>query len=210
MIRAKGRSTNWDAAVAFASSALETREVSGANFRFAKCMTLPFFGCGMVELPPMGFKKLKNANRMQMVFFVHYGKVVVEVAGNEFTISKGGVWQVPRGNAFFLPLIRSIFSRCYSFFLHVLRFVALTLPERVEQPRETKREREKSVRERMAGYASYISSKRTFCATAVALCFFPVDGTCIVPFTGVIASSARWHVTQPEAMPCYPAFYPVV
>ena len=45
----------------------------------------------------MGIKKSKNARRMQMVFFVHTGKVHVEVANREFSISKGGIWQVPRG-----------------------------------------------------------------------------------------------------------------
>jgi hypothetical protein len=77
-------------------------------------MTLPFFGSGIVELPPDGFKRAKNSGKMQMVFFVHQGKVLVTVgppsgkqnggagAGskgevNEFAISKGGVWVVPRG-----------------------------------------------------------------------------------------------------------------
>lgn len=65
-------------------------------------MTLPFFGSGVVELPPEGFKRAKNSRRMQMVFFVHEGKVLVQVGpagteGNEFAISKGGVWVVPRG-----------------------------------------------------------------------------------------------------------------
>lgn len=75
-------------------------------------MTLPFFGSGIVELPPDGFKRAKNSRKMQMVFFVHEGKVLVTVGPptveqngaaasdaetNEFAISKGGVWVVPRG-----------------------------------------------------------------------------------------------------------------
>lgn len=65
-------------------------------------MTLPFFGAGVVELPPGGFKKAKNSRKMQMVFFVHEGKVLVEVGAqglevNEFALSKGGCWVVPRG-----------------------------------------------------------------------------------------------------------------
>jgi hypothetical protein len=75
-------------------------------------MTLPFFGSGIVELPPDGFKRAKNSQKMQMVFFVHEGKVLVTVGPkavaqkggaainsemNEFAISKGGVWVVPRG-----------------------------------------------------------------------------------------------------------------
>lgn len=68
-----------------------------ASFRFAKTLTMPFFGSGIVELPPGGFKHRKNTRRMQMVFFVHYGKVTVEVGATRFVITKGGMWQVPRG-----------------------------------------------------------------------------------------------------------------
>lgn len=65
-------------------------------------MTLPFFGSGIVEMPPGGYKREKPSGKMQMVFFVHEGKVAVEVGSqgmeiNRFTISKGGVWVVPRG-----------------------------------------------------------------------------------------------------------------
>jgi len=67
---------------------------------------MPFFGSGIVELPPGGFKHRKSTRRMQMVFFVHYGKVTVEVGGTRFVITKGGMWQVPRGE-----LNRSCFSR---------------------------------------------------------------------------------------------------
>ena len=63
---------------------------------------MPFFGCGLVELPPGGHKKTKSSRKMQMTFFVHEGKVLVEVGAkdmevNRFTLSKGGVWVVPRG-----------------------------------------------------------------------------------------------------------------
>lgn len=89
-----------------------TRDVAGSAFQYAKIMTLPFFGSGIVELPPEGFKRAKNSRKMQMVFFVHEGKVLVTVGPpaieqngaaasdaetNEFAISKGGVWVVPRG-----------------------------------------------------------------------------------------------------------------
>jgi centromere protein C len=65
-------------------------------------MTIPFFGAGVVEVPPEGYKRAKNSRKMQMVFFVHEGKVTVEVGAtgmevNQFGISKGGVWIVPRG-----------------------------------------------------------------------------------------------------------------
>lgn len=110
-----------------------TRDVAGSAFQYAKIMTLPFFGSGIVELPPEGFKRAKNSRKMQMVFFVHQGKVLVTVgppalenggAGNEsetneFAISKGGVWVVPRG----------MFPNCSFPLLH---FVATTYPHALE------------------------------------------------------------------------------
>lgn len=75
------------------------RDISGAEFRFAKTLTLPFFGSGMVELPPEGAKRVKNSRKMQMVFFVFYGRVTVDVGTptTSFSIGKGGMWHVPRG-----------------------------------------------------------------------------------------------------------------
>lgn len=89
--------------IAFASSSIITRDVAGSEFKYAKIMTLPFFGAGIVEVPPEGFKRAKNSRKMQMVFFVHEGKVLVEVGAtgmevNQFALSKGGAWIVPRGN----------------------------------------------------------------------------------------------------------------
>ena len=56
--------------LAFAASSIVTREVPGSDFRYAKIMTLPFFGAGVVELPPEGYKRSKNSRKMAMVFFV--------------------------------------------------------------------------------------------------------------------------------------------
>ncbi|EMC96196.1 hypothetical protein BAUCODRAFT_33544 [Baudoinia panamericana UAMH 10762] len=90
--------------LAFAAPSIITREVPNSDFKYAKIMTLPFFGAGVVELPPEGFKRAKNSRKMQMCFFVHEGKVLVEIGGGEgmevnaFAIAKGGVWVVPRGN----------------------------------------------------------------------------------------------------------------
>lgn len=88
--------------IAFAASSIVTRDVPDSQFKYAKIMTIPFFGAGVVELPPGGFKRAKNSRKMQMVFFVHEGKVLVEVGAtglevNEFALSKGGCWVVPRG-----------------------------------------------------------------------------------------------------------------
>ncbi|KAA6409955.1 MAG: RmlC-like cupin [Lasallia pustulata] len=84
--------------LAYAAGAIQTREVAGSKFRYAKTLTLPFFGSGMVDLPPRGIKRLKNSRKMQMVFFVFYGRVMVKVGDTNFSIGKGGMWQVPRGN----------------------------------------------------------------------------------------------------------------
>ena len=32
-----------------------------------------------------------------MVFWVFAGRVLVDVSGNEFSVGRGGMWQVPRG-----------------------------------------------------------------------------------------------------------------
>ncbi|KAL8969193.1 MAG: hypothetical protein Q9197_004470 [Variospora fuerteventurae] len=86
--------------VAYAAHAVEMRDINGADFRFAKTLTLPFFGSGMVDLPPGGTKRVKNSRKMQMVFFVFYGRVLVELGTptQRFSIGRGGMWQVPRGN----------------------------------------------------------------------------------------------------------------
>lgn len=46
-------------------------------------------------------KRTKNSRIMHMLFNVQYGTVEVKVHENEFTVHKGGIWQVPRGTLFF-------------------------------------------------------------------------------------------------------------
>lgn len=100
-----GYHTHPSADVAYAGHAIQMRDISGADFQFAKTLTLPFFGSGMVDLPPGGTKRLKNSRKMQMVFFVFYGRVLVELGTptQRFSIGRGGMWQVPRGEPL-LPL----------------------------------------------------------------------------------------------------------
>ncbi|KFX98182.1 hypothetical protein O988_04479 [Pseudogymnoascus sp. VKM F-3808] len=87
--------------IAFSNAAIITREIPGSSVKFAKILTMPFFGCGMVDLPPGAIKKPKHSRKMQMAFFVHKGRVTVAVGDNEpFRIGKGGMWQVPRGNVY--------------------------------------------------------------------------------------------------------------
>jgi hypothetical protein len=76
--------------------------VVGAKFSFTKLHSSKFFGTGLMEIPPGGYKLKKNSRKMTMAFFVHTGKVDVTVAESEFTITKGGIWHVPRGMCIFL------------------------------------------------------------------------------------------------------------
>ncbi|KAF2205403.1 hypothetical protein GQ43DRAFT_437029 [Delitschia confertaspora ATCC 74209] len=87
-----------DATLAWAELGIQPRDVPGAQFRYAKIMQTNFLSCGIVELPVGGEKRAKNSRRMHMVFFVASGVVEVTVHENSFSIHKGGVWQVPRGN----------------------------------------------------------------------------------------------------------------
>ncbi|KAG0647799.1 Constitutive centromere-associated network cnp3 [Hyphodiscus hymeniophilus] len=85
--------------VAWSSAAIITKDVAGASFKFAKCLSIPFFGAGMMDVPVGGMKKPKNSRKMQMVFFVYTGRVQVTINGGDpFRISHGGMWQVPRAN----------------------------------------------------------------------------------------------------------------
>ena len=88
--------------IAYSYEAIQMRDIQGADFKFAKTLTLDFFGSGMVQLPPGGAKRIKNSRKMQMVFFVFYGRVTVNIGTppTKFSIGKGGQWQVPRGKGF--------------------------------------------------------------------------------------------------------------
>lgn len=87
--------------LAVSSGAIVTREIRNASFRFAKTLSTPFFGAGVVDLPPRSEKKPKNARKMHMSFFVFSGRVQVTVADTTFSIGKGGMWFVPRGKPVF-------------------------------------------------------------------------------------------------------------
>ncbi|OTA94046.1 hypothetical protein M434DRAFT_395120 [Hypoxylon sp. CO27-5] len=84
--------------LAISEAAIQLKDIRDATFRFAKTLTTPFFGSGIVDMPPGSEKRTKNSRKMQMVFFVHTGSVDVKVAQTEFRIAKGGMWFVPRGN----------------------------------------------------------------------------------------------------------------
>ncbi|RYC63970.1 hypothetical protein CHU98_g2219 [Xylaria longipes] len=84
--------------LAISENAIQLRDIKDATFKFAKTLTLPFFGSGIVDLPPGAEKRPKNARKNHMVFFVHTGNVRVTIAQTEFTIANGGMFFVPRGN----------------------------------------------------------------------------------------------------------------
>jgi len=83
--------------LAISEPAIQLKDIKDATFKFAKTLTLPFFGSGIVDLPPGSEKRSKNSRKMQMVFFVHKGAVDVIIATNTFRISEGGQFFVPRG-----------------------------------------------------------------------------------------------------------------
>ncbi|RTE77301.1 hypothetical protein BHE90_008233 [Fusarium euwallaceae] len=84
--------------VAIAGAAIQTKDIHDTTFRFAKTLTTPFMGAGIVDLPPGSDKRPKNSRKMHMVFFLHSGKVLVTVNEASFRLSAGGMWFVPRGN----------------------------------------------------------------------------------------------------------------
>ncbi|ERF71442.1 hypothetical protein EPUS_06824 [Endocarpon pusillum Z07020] len=94
--------------LAFHPSSMLTREVKDApGFRFAKLISNEFLGSGMLDLAPGSMKMPKNSRTMHMCFFVFKGRVTVRIgAGVEegecerFSVGKGGVFQVPRGNRY--------------------------------------------------------------------------------------------------------------
>lgn len=86
-----------DEQIAVSANAITTREIRNASFKFAKTLSMPFFGSGVVDLPPGTEKKPKNSRKMHMTFFVFAGRVTVTVADTLFSIGRGGMWFVPRG-----------------------------------------------------------------------------------------------------------------
>ncbi|GAB7340691.1 hypothetical protein MBLNU457_7080t1 [Dothideomycetes sp. NU457] len=98
-----------DEDIAFSAQSIKPHDVPDSDFRYTKVMTLKFFGSGLVEIPPNGYKKTKNVRKMQMCFFVHEGKVTVDVAGMTFGITAGGMFQVPRGNNYAITNESSVY-----------------------------------------------------------------------------------------------------
>lgn len=51
-------------------------------------------------MPPKSSKRPKNTKRIHMVFFVHTGRVQVDISGVQFSAGKGCVFHVPCGNSY--------------------------------------------------------------------------------------------------------------
>jgi hypothetical protein len=72
--------------------------VPDGSFQYTKLSAAgDFFNWGLIELRAEQMKRTKNSRKMHMVFNVQSGTVEVKVHENEFTVHKGGIWQVPRG-----------------------------------------------------------------------------------------------------------------
>ncbi|KAF2811671.1 uncharacterized protein BDZ99DRAFT_475198 [Mytilinidion resinicola] len=84
--------------LAIAEEGVPFKDVSGGQFQFAKLISVKnFFGAGIINLPPGGFKRPRNARQMQFAFYLFDGTAEVTIADERFTIHKGGYFQVPRG-----------------------------------------------------------------------------------------------------------------
>lgn len=105
--------------LAYHPSSMLTREVPGSGFKFAKLVSMPFFGSGIVDLPPGTVKMPKNSKMMHMCFYVTKGRVTVKIGpmdeGEEvserFSVGKGAVFQVPRGKSPDFCCCQPFFSR---------------------------------------------------------------------------------------------------
>ncbi|KAK3898059.1 centromere protein 3 [Staphylotrichum tortipilum] len=91
-----------DKQLAISGAAIKTADVVGGQFRYAKVISEGFIGAGVVDLPPGAVKRLKNARKVFMIFFVHAGRVLVTVQETSFRISKGGIFIVPRYNEYMI------------------------------------------------------------------------------------------------------------
>ncbi|EGX93434.1 cupin domain-containing protein [Cordyceps militaris CM01] len=87
-----------DEVIALTADAIPTFEIRESDARYAKPLVMPFMSAGFVDLPSGSEKRPKNSRKMHLVFFVHYGKVTVSINEEQFRISTGGMWFVPRGN----------------------------------------------------------------------------------------------------------------
>ena len=86
--------------IAWSDKGIKPEPVGDGSFQYARVGgsgPAGFFNWGMIELRADQMKRSKNSRKMHMVFNVLAGALEVKVHENEFTVHKGGIWQVPRG-----------------------------------------------------------------------------------------------------------------
>lgn len=116
------------AEIAWAQKGIQPVDVPDGSFQYTKLASVgTFFNWGVIELRADQMKRTKNSRKMHMVFNVQSGIVEVKVHENEFTVHKGGIWQVPRGMSRFfsslLPfqsssIVTTLMSACLFCFRH--------------------------------------------------------------------------------------------
>ncbi|KAJ8109908.1 hypothetical protein OPT61_g7108 [Boeremia exigua] len=102
--------------LAWSEKGIKPEPVGDGSFQYARVGTSGpsgFFNWGMIELRADQMKRSKNSRKMHMVFNVQSGAVEVKVHENEFTVHKGGMWQVPRGNTYSIKNIGSKSARIF-------------------------------------------------------------------------------------------------
>ncbi|KAH8716929.1 kinetochore CENP-C fungal-like protein [Phaeosphaeriaceae sp. PMI808] len=83
--------------IAWAQKGIQPVDVPDGSFQYTKLASVgAFFNWGLIELRADQMKRTKNSRKMHMVFNVQSGTVEVKVYENEFTVHRGGIWQVPR------------------------------------------------------------------------------------------------------------------
>ncbi|KIV99114.1 hypothetical protein, variant [Verruconis gallopava] len=88
--------------------------VHSAKFGFAKLLSMPYFGSGLMDFPVGGYKKPRNSGKTSLHAFVHTGKVFVRISGRtEFMVSKGGSFHVPRGNLYEIQNVANVPARLF-------------------------------------------------------------------------------------------------
>ncbi|KAF2660210.1 hypothetical protein K491DRAFT_674981 [Lophiostoma macrostomum CBS 122681] len=114
----------YESSIAWAPKGIEPREVASGEFKFTKLASSDpaFFSFGFIEMDPGGLKRAKNSRGMHMAFHVTQGAVEAMVDNNVFTIHKGGVWHVPKGESSYLLPYPELFSPFYAMYFGFYRY----------------------------------------------------------------------------------------
>ncbi|KAH4178198.1 hypothetical protein HBH43_041680 [Parastagonospora nodorum] len=100
--------------IAWAQKGMQPVDVPDGSFQYTKLASAgDFFNWGIIDLRVDQMKRTKNSRKMHMIFNVQSGTVEVKVHENEFTVHRGGVWQVPRGNTYSIKNVGSGTARVF-------------------------------------------------------------------------------------------------